>query len=243
MNIGGLHLAEDDANPRRVVDLHFRVDGPAVLQMEEVFLEDWHFPTGDAAPVSPPPAPATAGDVYCRGISDGPNHDFETLRWIIAGAITAAKHRIRIMTPYFIPDWPLLSALTAAALRGVQIDLLLPQRNNLPYVAWATRAFLWELLQHGIRVWYQPPPFVHTKLLLIDSGWGLVGSSNLDPRSLRLNFEFNLEIYDHAVVSELERLADAARGRSRPVTLEEIDGRSLPIRLRDATAKLFSPYL
>jgi len=243
MNIGDRHLAQNEANPRRVVDLHFKIDGPAVLQMEEVFLEDWRFATGDSEAAPPPVPPASAGDAHCRGISDGPNHDFEILQLIIIGAISAAGTRVQIMTPYFIPDASLVSALTAAAFRGVEVEIILPQRNNLPYVGWASQDLLSELLQHGIRIFYQPPPFVHTKYLLIDRAYALVGSSNLDPRSLRLNFEFNLEICDAAVVGALRRHFEEVRGRSRPTTLAEVNGRPFLIKLRDATTKLFSPYL
>jgi cardiolipin synthase len=243
MNIGGRHLAMNEANPHRVADIHFQIDGPAVVQMEEVFLEDWHFSTGDAAPPPPPPRPAAAGDAYCRGISDGPNHDFEKLHWIIVGAVSVARTRVRIMTPYFIPNRALLSVLTAAALRGIEVDIILPRRNNLPYMAWAAQAFLWELLERGIRVYYQPPPFAHSKYLLIDRAYALVGSSNLDTRSLRLNFEFNLEIYDHATAGALHRHFEEVRGRSRRTTIEEVDNRPLPIKLRDAATKLFAPYL
>jgi cardiolipin synthase A/B len=243
MNIGDRHLAKNDANPRRVADLHFQVDGPVVMQMERVFLEDWRFATGDVELVSPPATPSAAGGAYCRGISDGPNHDFEKLHWIILGAISTAKSRVQIMTPYFLPESSLISALTAAAFRGVEVEIILPQRNNLPYVAWAAQALLWELLQFDIRIFYQPPPFVHSKYLLIDGRYALVGSSNLDPRSLRLNFEFNLEIYDDATVTALERHFEAARRRSRPTTLEEIDARPFAVKLRDAATKLFVPYL
>ncbi len=147
------------------------------------------------------------------------------------------------MTPYFIPERALISAINAASLRGVRVELLLPGRNNLPYVAWATRAYLWELLQYGTRIYYQPPPFVHSKCLLVDDHYALVGSANLDPRSLRLNFEFNLEAYDRRLVAELAAHFDLLRGAAREVTLAEVDARPLPLKLRDAFAKLFSPYL
>ncbi|HUJ79206.1 MAG TPA: phospholipase D-like domain-containing protein [Nitrospiria bacterium] len=243
MNIGNRHLAMDESNPHRVADLHFRIDGPAVIQMEEVFLEDWQFATDDAGSAPPPAAPSADGHAYCRGISDGPNHDFEKLQWVIIGALSAARSRVRIMTPYFLPEAPLISALTAAVFRGVEVEIILPQRNNLPYVAWAAQALLWQLLQHGIRVFYQPPPFVHSKYLLIDAGYALVGSSNLDPRSLRLNFEFNLEIYDHATVAALDRHFRSARQHARPVTLKGLDARPFPMKVRDAVAKLAVPYL
>jgi cardiolipin synthase len=159
------------------------------------------------------------------------------------GALACARERVWIMTPYFIPDRPLISALATTALRGVEVTLVVPGRNNLPYVDWATRAYLWELLQLGIRVFYQPGPFVHTKLLLVDGVWSLVGSANLDPRSLRLNFEFNLEVYDAAFAAGLEERFLTAIAVSREVTLEEADGRPFVQKVRDASAKLFSPYL
>ena len=242
MNLGDHHLAEG-SNPRRVIDLHVGIEGPVVGQLEEAFLEDWYFTTGEPRGARPERALRVAGNAFCRGVMAGPNEDFETLTWIIMGALGAARDRIRIMTPYFIPDRALLSALNTAALRGVRVEIILPRRTNLPYVSWATRALLWEVLQYGIRVYEQPPPFVHSKLLAVDDAYGLVGSANLDPRSLRLNFEFNLEIYDRDVAAELARHFDAVRDRSREITLEALDARPLPAKLRDAAAKLFSPYL
>jgi len=123
------------------------------------------------------------------------------------------------------------------------VTLVLPSVNNLPYVHWASRAYLWEVLQHGIRVFYQPPPFVHTKLFLVDGVWSLIGSANLDPRSLRLNFELNMEVYDQEFAQNLEREFDQTVARSREVSLEEMDGRPLPERVRDGAAKLLSPYM
>ena len=146
------------------------------------------------------------------------------------------------MTPYFIPDRPLVSALVTTALRGVDVILVVPAKNNLPFVHWATRAYLWEMLQQGIRVFYQPP-FVHTKLLLVDGVWSLIGSANLDPRSLRLNFELNMEVYDPEFTQLLEKDFLDTVAVSREVTQAEMDARPLPARLRDGVAKLFSPYL
>jgi cardiolipin synthase len=241
MNIGEHHLAEQPRVPHPVVDLQIAVNGPVVAQFEDVFLRDWRFATGESPVSISRPRPA-GGRASCRGISAGPNEDFEKLYWVVLGALGAARSHVRIMTPYFIPDRALLAALNTAALRGVRVDLVLPQRNNLPYVAWAMRAFLWEVLQYGTRVYYQPGPFVHSKLLAVDDVYTLVGSANLDPRSLRLNFEFNLEIYDREVSTALIGHFDAVRDRSRKVTLAEMDGRPLPERLRDSAAKLFSPY-
>ncbi len=137
----------------------------------------------------------------------------------------------------------LLGARVTAALRGVEVDIVLPGKSNLPFFQWAMTAYLWELLRFGVRVFLVPPPFVHTKALVVDGIWSLIGSANLDPRSLRLNFEFNVEVYDPVLGGRLGAELEAAAARSRAVTLKEVDSRSLPFRLRDGVAKLFSPFL
>ena len=127
-------------------------------------------------------------------------------------------------------------------MRGVQVDILLPAEGNLRLVQWASTAQLWQVLERGCRVWLTPPPFDHTKLMVVDGAWVLLGSSNWDPRSLRLNFEFDLECYDRGLAESLQRwLRDERFGSARPVTLAEVDGRSLPVRLRDGVARLLSP--
>ena len=243
MNIGTRHLAADENNPRRVIDLHFEVSGPVLVQMAEAFLEDWTFVTGQAPVGLEELLPEETGEAFCRGISAGPNEDFEKLQWLIIGAISCAQRSVHIMTPYFIPSRPLVATLKATALRGVAVEIVLPSRNNLPYVAWASQAYQKELLQYGVRIFYQPAPFVHSKLLLIDDQYALLGSANLDPRSLRLNFEFNIEAYDKQLARELARHFAEARDGSREVTLDDVDARPLGKRLRDALFKLFSPYL
>lgn len=244
MNIGGRHMVERPETSAPVADLHFLVRGPVVADLQRVFLEDWFFVTGrllDEERYFPPLKPA--GTALARAIGDGPDKEFRKLHWILMGALSCAASRVLIMTPYFIPDRALISAMATSAMRGIQVSLVLPSRNNLPYVHWASRAYLWELLECGIRIYYQPPPFVHTKLLLVDGLWSLVGSANLDPRSLRLNFELNMEVYDWELTARLERDFSGALSRSREVTIGEMDGRPLPEKLRDGFAKLLSPYL
>ena len=269
MNIGGLNLVEDPDNEHKIADLHFRITGPAVYSLEDVFLEDWYFCTGEAPDFherkptadSVPKAGDAVGDqaddnadhdpaddcapgtAVCRGISDGPNEDFQVLTWILVGALSVARERIRIMTPYFLPDRELLSALTAAALRGVQVDVILPENNNLPLIAWAAQDRLVDVLEYGIRVYRQPDPFAHTKLLVMDDFYVLLGSANLDPRSLRLNFEFNVEVYDEALAGSLGRRYDQVLASSHEVTREDLTKRHPLIKFRDSVAKLLSPYL
>jgi cardiolipin synthase len=244
MNIGDRHLVERTGPPPPVMDVHFQVTGPVVGELQKIFLEDWFFVTGKLLDDRRffPPLPAR-GTALARAIGDGPDKEHRKLHRIILGALSCARRRVQIMTPYLIPDRPMIAALTTTAMRGIPVTIVLPGRNNLPIVHWASRAFLWELLECGVRICYQPPPFVHTKLFLVDGVWSLIGSANLDPRSLRLNFELNIEVYDTQFTESLECHFASALAHSREVTLEEVDGRSLPERFRDCTAKLFSPYL
>jgi cardiolipin synthase len=245
---GGMNIREGDwlkLQPDHPIrDLQFRVEGPVVTHLQEVFADDWAFCTGEVlqgedwfSPLRP------AGRTLARGIADGPDEDFETLRLALLGALACAQSSVRIATPYFLPDAALITALNVAALRGVEVDIVLPERSNLRLVQWASAAQLWQVLEHGCRVWLTPPPFDHTKILVVDGAWSLVGSANWDPRSLRLNFEFDLECYDSELASALDALLAARIRSARPVNLGDVDGRSLPVKLRDGLARLLSPYL
>jgi cardiolipin synthase len=209
-----------------------------------VFAEDWAFCTGEVLKGEPWfSAVESEGPVLARGISNGPDDDFEKLRLTILGAIACARSSILVVTPYFLPDASLITALNVAAMRGVEVDIVLPAENNLTLVKWASTALLWQVLERGCRVWLSPPPFDHTKLMLVDGLWTLLGSANWDPRSLRLNFEFNAECYDRELATSLTDRVRSKMQQSRPLTLAHVDGRPLPIQLRDGVARLFSPYL
>ncbi len=227
-----------------IEDLHFRLTGPVVLQLQEVFAEDWSFATQEvlSGEVWYPPAEA-AGNALARGIRSGPDEDLGEISLVLAGALSCAHSRVAVVTPYFLPDDALISALNIAAMRGVVVDIILPQDNNLAMVQWASTAMLWQVLGHGCRVWLSPPPFDHTKLMLVDGLWSLVGSSNWDPRSLRLNFEFNVECYDRELAKSLGETVEHKLSLARQVTLADIDGRRFPVKLRDGVARLLSPYL
>lgn len=245
---GGMNIREGHLlglQPRAPIrDLQFRLEGPVVAHLMRVFAEDWAFTTGDELtgdrwfPLLQP-----AGKSAARGITDGPDEHFDTARYTLLGALACAHSSVTIVTPYFLPDSGLITALGVAAMRGVEVDIVLPERNNLVLVQWASTAQLWQVLQRGCRVWYTPPPFDHTKLMITDGVWTLFGSSNWDPRSLRLNFEFDVECYDPDVSAALQALVARKLARARRVTLKTVDGRSLPVRLRDGVARLAAPYL
>jgi cardiolipin synthase len=243
MNIRAGCLAPAD-DRRAISDLHFRVEGPVVAQLVDTFAEDWAFTTRETLPAAThhPPLEST-GEVLARAVPDGPDENIDKLRWTLLGALAQARCRAAIVTPYFLPDAALQGALCAAALRGVVVDVVLPARNNLRIVQWAQTAELWTLLERGVRVWLTPPPFDHAKIFVVDGLWSCIGSSNWDPRSLRLNFELNLECYDAALAVALTARVDARIARARRFTLDDWRARPLPLRLRDGIARLFSPYL
>src|SRR5579863_3181171 len=239
MNLGGREVGKPAG--RRMADLHFRVTGPVVGQLAQGFIVDWRFAAQETLQAGPPPPPG--GGSVCRVITDGPDEDNDKLLYVILGAISVARREIAIMTPYFIPSPELTAALQAAALRGVDVTLVLPERSNLRYVDWACRRWLQALLERGVEIFLQPAPFSHTKLLVVDGGYAQIGSANLDPRSLRLNFELALEIYDTVFCGELGAYVAAARSKSVRYTPELADSRALLPRIRDSLCWLLSPYL
>jgi len=245
---GGMNIRVGHCVARRprspVQDIHFRVRGPVVTQLQEVFTDDWLFTTGESLRGEAWfPKPEPAGQVLARGVPDGPDEDFQKLRWTLLGALTIARYSVRIVTPYFLPDPPLVAALNLAAMRGVQVEIILPAKSNLPFVDWASQAMWWQVLEHGCRLWLTPAPFDHSKLMIVDDCWVLLGSANWDPRSLRLNFEYNLECYDLELARRLQEVVAAKRQAAHRVTLQEVDARPLPARLRDGLARLLTPYL
>ena len=245
---GGMNIDKrywrPDAPGEAFRDLHFRLRGPVVAQLAEVFADDWQFSTGEAlrgAPWFVPLEPA--GSCLARVIEAGPDEDFESLRWAIVGGLDAAQRSVRIVTPYFIPDGSLITVLNAAALRGIEVDIVLPATSDLPHVHWAAFGQLWQVLDHGCRVWTVDGAFDHSKLMVVDGAWTLLGSANWDARSLRLNFELNVECYSVELGAHMEGLVQARINGARRITLDAMQARSLPVKLRDGVARLFAPYL
>ncbi|MCG6894958.1 MAG: cardiolipin synthase [Desulfobacteraceae bacterium] len=224
--------------------LHFRIDGPVVSHLQRAFALDWAFASGEILEGDAWfPQIEHSGSVWARGIPDGPDEDFETLKDTMLGALSSARDTVRICTPYFLPDAILIRAVAIAAMRGVDVKICLPEKSNMPVVAWAAMAQHWQLLGRGVRIFLTPPPFDHTKLFVVDGAWSLIGSTNWDARSLRLNFEFNVECYDEALGEEMERLLDRKVRQGKEITLADVEGRRFPVQLRDGLARLLMPYL
>ena len=243
---GGMNIADDHTTlpdqPREVTDIHFRLRGPVVDDLARVFFEDWSFSTKEKADFSPSMTKILSGDAQCRVIPDGPDEGLDALAFTIDAVIAGSEKSVDIMTPYFLPSRELISSLHSAALRGVRVRVVLPGKNNLFYVHWANRNVLGELAKWGIEVYYQPAPFCHSKLLCIDDDYSMIGSANLDPRSLRLNFEIGIEVFSASLNRELRSHFDSSIAACTQVTQQSMTERSVPVRLRDSFVSLFAPY-
>ena len=242
MNISDRHRVDDPGQTTPTADIHFCIHGPVVAQLSTEFLRTWTLSTGELFEY--PPAVADAGGPFhCRVIADGPDEEIDHLTTLLAAAVASARDSVRIMTPYFLPPRELIGALQAAAARGIDVHVVIPEKSNLRYIDWATRNMLWELLQRGVRVSLQPAPFNHGKLFVVDDNYSLIGSANWDPRSLRLNFELQVEIHGRLCAAALSHYIEKRAEAGRKITLAEVDQRGFLIRLRDSLCWLLSPFL
>ena len=158
-------------------------------------------------------------------------------------ALNAARFHVRLITPYFLPTPILLAAMNLCATRGVQVTIITPARNNIPLVGWAARTLYPELLHAGCRIFESPAPFDHSKLLLIDDVWTCVGSTNWDPRSLRLNFEFNVFCHCPKLSARMLEIFEQKKAESTEVLEAQIASSALLHRLRAGFARLFIPVM
>jgi cardiolipin synthase len=183
-----------------------------------------------------------------RVIMDGPGSAEEPIQNLICGVISAAKKSVTIFTPYFLPTRELVISLGSAAARGISVRVVLPDTLDHPFVASAAEHMLPPILQSGVQVYRQPAPFAHTKLILINDMYTFLGSTNLDPRSLSLNFELNMEVFSYELSGELNEYARKVIEKSRLILPEDYNfdnsnWRTLATRLKNAAMWVISPYL
>lgn len=249
---GGMNIragfSSEIAGEEPALDTHFRVTGPVVADIFQVAAEDWQFSsgemlTGGAWALEEMPLPAETSSVLMRAIPSGPDATNETNHKMLMGAFSVARKNIRLMSPYFLPDRELISALVTAARRGVEVDIIVPAVNNLLLVDRAMTAQFDQVLKGHCRVWRAEGAFNHSKLLIVDERWAYVGSTNLDPRSLRLNFEFDLEVLDDGFAHTIGGMISDVLASAEPVTLEALRAKPLIDRLANRVLWLGSPYL
>lgn len=248
---GGMNIREgftaEFSGDQHSRDTHFKITGPLVADLFTVAAEDWRFTTRErldgpvwdvTLPEGKPGSP-----VLARVVASGPDNSIETSHKLLMGAFSIARSSIRIMSPYFLPDRELISALTTAARRGVQVDIIVPASNNLTLVDHAMTAQFDQILKSNCRIWRATGPFNHSKLLVIDDRWSYVGSSNLDPRSLRLNFEVDIEVIDEGFAGAVSERINEALENAGQVKLAELRARPFLLRLFEKVLWLASPYL
>ncbi len=244
MNIRAGNYVLKNPPKKAIQDLHFEIQGPAVAHLSRAFIEDWMFTTKEL--LSGPEwsgVPKEAGSILARGILDGPDKDFEKIINTLYSAIMSARRSIKIVTPYFLPDVSTIKLLSVAVRSGVKVEIVLPEHNNIPIISWASMSMLKPLIESGCQIYFSDAPFDHSKIMIVDDIWSLIGSSNWDARSLLLNFEFNVEAYDAEFAFRLSKIFNDKKEVSRVISLQEISSRKIHLRLRDGIVRLLAPYL
>jgi cardiolipin synthase len=225
-------------------DLAVRVVGPVVLQLQIVFLADWHVATGEALDVDALlPETGPAGTVIAQALPSGPSFPDENFRLVLVDLLHGARDRVVLVTPYFVPDESMIAALTTAALRGADVSVIIPAKSDSRLVTLAQNAYVAELERDGVEMFHYLPAFLHAKHTTIDDEITLVGSSNIDIRSFALNEEISLVVYDRGVCDRFRAEQERLLARSKPVILEEWLSRPLLRRWLESVARLFSPVL
>lgn len=225
-------------------DLMVRIAGPAVLQLQLVFREDWIFNVDeplDGADLLPDPT--SQGEVGVQVVPSGPTSRVETFHHLLVSALNEAEERVIVTTPYFIPDQATLVALELAARRGARVELVVPATSDSRFVTAASRAHYVDLLDAGIRVHEHDGGFLHAKTMSVDHDLALIGSANFDRRSFRLNFELNLLLFDAGAVDGLVEIQERYLEESRRIDPEEWASRSWIRQIGDDMARLVSPLL
>jgi cardiolipin synthase len=245
---GGINVGKEylglDPNVGNWRDTHVRIEGPAVLSLQQAFVHDWLLTTGEALDdegffeMGPP-----VGDCPVQVIDSGPDRTWASMELYYAQAIAFAQQRVWITNPYFIPSQTIESMLVQAALRGVDVRLLLPKKSDSHLVTWASHSYYRYLLFAGVRIFEYDRGFVHAKTMVVDDWVATIGSANMDLRSFKLNFELNAFLFDSGICqtlashfeTDLERALEVTKAMERRVSL----GR----RLLRGIARLTSPLL
>ncbi|WP_449538631.1 cardiolipin synthase [Ferdinandcohnia sp. Marseille-Q9671] len=249
--VGGFNVGDEYLGLNRRFgywrDTHLRIRGIAVDAMQARFILDWNQASRyfDIVydPKLFPVENYRLGDVGIQIVTSGPDSDFEQIKNAYIKMIYSAKKSIYIQTPYFIPDKSLLDALRVACLSGVEVNIMIPDKPDHPFVYWATLSHIGELLPVGANVYIYSNGFIHSKTLVVDKEISSVGTANIDVRSFRLNFEVNAFLYDEDISKELSEIFKEDIKLSKLLTYEEYGKRGLNVRFKESISRLLSPIL
>ncbi len=245
--VGGHNVGDEyvDRNPKWSPwrDTHVEIEGPAVLGVQLAFLEDWFWMTHQAPPLAWNPRPAERPGTRVLVLPSGPADDLDTCGLMFTQVIHAAKKRLWLVSPYFVPNEKVTGALQLAALRGVDVRLMLPEKADQALVHLAAFTYLEETLPFGIRVFKYKEGFLHQKVFLVDDDLAGVGTANLDNRSFRLNFEITLLFADKDFAGRVETMLEGDFSRCRELDMGEIEKKPSWFQVSTKLARLFSPVL
>ncbi|MGL6253582.1 MAG: cardiolipin synthase, partial [Billgrantia desiderata] len=245
--VGGFNVGDEYLQGHRKLgpwrDTHLKLEGPAALALQLVFIEDWHWATEEVPDLPWEPTVPSVNGVPALILPTGPADRFETASLMIQQAIHSARERIWISSPYFVPDEGVQGMLKLAALNGIDVRILIPERPDNLLTFYAAYAFLGPLIDAGVEIHRYQEGFLHGKAFLVDDVWAAVGTVNLDNRSFRLNFEVTALIMDREFASDVEAMFDRDFARSRQMTAEDILDRPLWQRVAGRGAYLFAPVL
>lgn len=242
---GGMNVGEEYLGGKKPWrDAHVRVEGPAVVRLQEIFCQDWYHQTEeDLAQPRFFPELEPAGDEWVQFVASGPDDDgWYAIATLLFAAVSLARKRVWLETPYFAPDSAMLMALQTAALRGVDVRLLLSSKLDHQPVVYAARSYYNELLLAGVKI-YELPIMLHTKMVTIDGQFSTVGSANFDRRSFKLNFEANAFFYGPAMADQLERSFVATLRDAREIEAERFAQRPAHQRFMEALMRILAPVL
>ncbi len=247
MNVIATHCSSKD-KPPAIRDYHFRVEGPITQELQYSFIKDWFFMTEESPDVllRPEHFPdiTPQGSAMIRVLNSGPTPDeMESIGKAFFETIIAAKKEVIAVTPYFVPPREIIEALLSCTRRGVEVKLLVPKKNNHFYAGLAGRALYEELLASGIRIFERKPPFMHSKALLVDNKLAIVGSANIDIRSISLNYETNLAIFDEKSINEIKALVDNEFKAADEIELKQWQQRGAFQQFLENFFHLFAPML
>ena len=224
-------------------DTHLEFSGPAVLSAQLTFVEDWYWATEQIPKIRWEPQPSQNSNQTVFVLPSGPADEFETCGLFFMHAINSAKERIWIATPYFVPDEGIITALQLAALRGVEVRILIPGLPDKPMIKMAAMTYVPQVTEAGVEMYEYGDGFMHQKVVLVDQGLAAVGTANFDNRSFRLNFEVTVLTIDDEFACEVEQMLVKDFSKSTRIDPADLASRPWWSKLGGKVARLFAPVL